>query len=206
MKVLIINGSPHPDGNTAIGLHEAETELQKAGIETEWINVGNLDIRGCIACGYCKTHGKCVFNDVVNELAPKFEKADGLLVGTPVYYAQPNATMTALLQRLFYSTPFEKRMKVGATVVCCRRGGASATFDAMNKFFTISQMPVVSSLYWNSIHGRTPGEAVQDEEGKQTMRTLGRNMAFLMKSIELGQKELGLPKVESERQVTNFIR
>lgn len=146
------------------------------------------DIRGCIACGYCKSHGQCVFHDIVNELAPEFEEADGLLVGTPVYYAQPNATLVALLQRLFYSTPFDKRMKVGACVVCCRRGGASATFDALNKFFTISQMPVVSSQYWNSIHGRTPGEAQQDEEGKQTMRTLGRNMAFLMKSIALGKE------------------
>ena len=164
------------------------------------------DIRGCIACGYCKSHGQCVFHDIVNELAPEFEEADGLLVGTPVYYAQPNATLVALLQRLFYSTPFDKRMKVGVCVVCCRRGGASATFDALNKFFTISQMPVVSSQYWNSIHGQTPGEAQQDEEGKQTMRTLGRNMAFLMKSIALGKEQQGLPEVEAVRQSTNFIR
>lgn len=206
MKVLILNGSPHPDGNTAIGLREAEKELQAAGMETEWVTVGNQDIRGCIACGYCKSHGQCVFHDIVNELAPEFEEADGLLVGTPVYYAQPNATLVALLQRLFYSTPFDKRMKVGDCVVCCRRGGASATFDALNKFFTISQMPVVSSQYWNSIHGRTPGEAQQDEEGKQTMRTLGRNMAFLMKSIALGKEQQGLPEVEAVRQSTNFIR
>ena len=206
MKVLILNGSPHPDGNTAIGLREAEKELQAAGMETEWVTVGNQDIRGCIACGYCKSHGQCVFHDVVNDLAQKFEEANGLLVGTPVYYAQPNATLVALLQRLFYSTPFDKRMKAGACVVCCRRGGASATFDALNKFFTISQMPVVSSQYWNSIHGRTPGEAQQDEEGKQTMRTLGRNMAFLMKSIALGKEQQGLPETESVREMTNFIR
>lgn len=205
MKVLILNGSPHPQGNTAIGLREAESELNKAGIETEWITVGSQDIRGCIACGYCKTHGECVFHDIVNELAPKFEAADGLLVGTPVYYAQPNATILALLQRLFYSTPFEKRMKVGTSVVCCRRGGASATFDALNKYFTISQMPVVSSQYWNSIHGRTPGEAAEDEEGKQTMRTLGRNMAFLMKSIALGKESMGLPE-QDPGIATNFIR
>lgn len=205
MKVLILNGSPHPEGNTALGLREAERQLQEAGIETEFITLGNRDIRGCIACGYCKTHGKCVFNDIVNELAPKLEEADGLLVGSPVYFAQPNATLMAALQRLFYSTPFSKRMKVGASVACCRRGGASATFDALNKYFTISQMPVVSSTYWNSVHGRTPGEAAGDGEGLQTMRYLGRNMAFLMKSIALGKEQLGLPETE-ERIATNFIR
>ena len=205
MKVLMINGSPRPNGNTSLALREMETIFKAEGIETEIIQVGNKAIRGCIACGYCKTHGECVFHDIVNELAPKFEAADGLLVGTPVYYAQPNATILALLQRLFYSTPFEKRMKVGASVVCCRRGGASATFDALNKYFTISQMPVVSSQYWNSIHGRTPGEAAEDEEGKQTMRTLGRNMAFLMKSIALGKESMGLPE-QDPGIATNFIR
>lgn len=205
MKVLIINGSPHPEGNTSIGLHEVEKELQKAGIETEFVTIGNLDVRGCIACGYCRKHGKCVFNDIVNEMAPKFEEADGLLIGSPVYYAQPNATISAFMQRLFYSTPFSKRMKVGASVACCRRGGASATFDDLNKYFTIAEMPVVSSSYWNSIHGRDQGEAVYDAEGLRTMRVLGRNMAFLMKGIALAKEETGLPE-EEERISTNFIR
>lgn len=194
MKVLIINGSPHPEGNTAIGLREVEKELNKAGIETEFVTIGNKDIRGCIACDYCRTHGCCVFKDAVNELAPKFEKADGLLIGSPVYYAQPNATLTAFMQRLFYSTPFSKQMKVGASVACCRRGGASATFDDLNKFFTISEMPVVSSTYWNSIHGLTQGEAKQDAEGLRTMQVLGRNMAFLMTGISLAKKKQVFPK------------
>lgn len=205
MKVLIVNGSPHPEGNTAIGLREAEKELNKAGIETEFITIGNKDIRGCIACGYCKTHGKCVFNDIVNETAPIFEEADGLLIGSPVYYAQANATLTAYMTRLFYSTPFDKTMKTGASIACCRRGGASATFDELNKFFTISGMPVAASQYWNSIHGSRQGEAAMDGEGLQTMRTLGRNMAFLIKAIARQKEEEGLPEKEA-RIATNFIR
>lgn len=205
MNVLIVNGSPHPNGNTAIGLREVQKVLEENGITTEWLQLGNKDVRGCIACNYCKKHGKCVFNDVVNETAPLFEKADGLLVGTPVYYAQPNATLTAYLTRLFYPTPFSKKMKVGAAVVACRRGGASATFDQLNKFFTISQMPVVSSQYWNSLHGMIPGEVEQDEEGLQIMRTLGKNMVFLMNAIQAQKEENGLPEIEAPI-FTNFIR
>lgn len=206
MKVLIVNGSPHPNGNTSIGLKEAQKELEKNGIETEWIHIGSKDIRGCIGCYYCATHGKCVFNDIVNEIAPKLEEADGLLVGTPVYFAQANATVAAFMTRLFYSTHFDKTGKVGAVVVACRRGGASAAFDQINKYFTICGMPVVSSQYWNSIHGREIGEAKGDLEGLQTMRTLGKNMAFLIKSIHQGKEELGLPEKEAERYHTNFIR
>ena len=205
MKVLMLNGSPRPKGNTSAALREMEQVFQKESVETEIIRVGNLDIRGCVACGGCAKLGKCVFDDIVNELALKFENCDGLVVGSPVYYASANATLVALLTRLFYSTPFDKTMKVGASVVVARRGGLSATFDELNKFFTISGMPVASSQYWNSVHGRLPGEAVQDAEGLQTMRTLARNMAFLMKSIALGKEKYGLPEKEP-RQVTNFIR
>jgi len=205
MKVLMLNGSPRPKGNTSIALREMEQIFQAEGVETELVQVGNRDIRGCIACGGCAKQGKCVFDDIVNELAPKFEASDGLVVGSPVYYASANATLVALLTRLFYSTPFDKSMKVGASVVVARRGGLSAAFDELNKFFTISGMPVASSQYWNSVHGRLPGEAAQDAEGLQTMRTLARNMTFLMKSIALGREKYGLPEQEP-RQATNFIR
>ena len=205
MKVLMLNGSPRPDGNTSAALHEMEQIFQTEGVETEFIQVGSLNICGCVACGGCAKLGRCVFGDLVNELAPKFEICDGLVVGSPVYYASANATLVALLTRLFYSTPFDKTMKVGASVVVARRGGLSAAFDELNKFFTISGMPVASSQYWNSIHGRLPGEATQDAEGLQTMRTLARNMTFLMKSIALGKEKYGLPEKEP-RQVTNFIR
>ena len=167
--------------------------------------MGNQAVRGCVACGGCGKLGKCVFDDVVNELAPKFEAADGLVAASPVYYASANATLIAVLDRLFYSTHFDKTMKVGASVVCARRGGCSATFDELNKYFTISNMPIASSQYWNSIHGRTQGEAAMDEEGRQTMRVLARNMTFLMKSIALGKEAFGLPETE-ERVATNFIR
>lgn len=205
MKVLIINGSPRANSNTSIALHEMEKIFSAEGIETEIIQIGNRDIRGCIACRKCAETGKCVFDDLVNEIAPKFEMCDGLVVGSPVYYASANATLVAFLTRLFYSTHFDKTMKVGASVVAARRGGLSSTFDELNKFFTISGMPVASSQYWNSIHGREPGEAVQDEEGLQIMRTLARNMAFLMKSIALGKEKYGLPEQE-EFCRTNFIR
>ena len=205
MKVLMLNGSPRPEGNTFAALREMEQVFHTEGVETEIIQVGARDIRGCVACGGCAKLGRCVFDDIVNELAPKFETCNGLVVGSPVYYASANATLVALLTRLFYSTPFDKTMKVGASVVVARRGGLSATFDELNKFFTISGMPVASSQYWNSIHGRLPGEAAQDAEGLQTMRTLARNMAFLMKSIALGKEKYGLPEKES-RQITNFIR
>lgn len=205
MKVLMINGSPHVQGNTAIALREMEKIFAEEGIETEIVHVGNRDIRGCIACGSCMEKGRCVFDDLVNETAPKFEACDGLVVGSPVYYASANATLVAFLTRLFYSTSFDKRMKVGASVVAARRGGLSATFDELNKFFTIAGMPVASSQYWNSVHGAAPGEAEQDLEGMQTMRTLARNIAFLMKSIALGKEKYGLPERETG-QWTNFIR
>lgn len=205
MKVLIINGSPRVNGNTSVAVREMEKVFAEEGVETEVVQVGNKDIRGCIACGYCRENGKCVFNDVVNELASKFEEADGLVVASPVYYASANATLIACLTRLFYSTPFDKSMKVGASVVCARRGGCSATFDELNKFFTISNMPIASSQYWNSIHGREQGQAEMDEEGRQTMRVLARNMSFLMKSIALGKEKYGLPEKE-EHLWTHFIR
>ncbi len=205
MKVLIINGSPRKDGNTAIAIREMEQVFQQKGVEVETVQIGNQDVRGCIACGSCAKNGKCVFDDVVNELAPKFEEADGLVVASPVYYASANATLIACLDRLFYSTPFDKTMKVGASVVCARRGGCSATFDELNKYFTISNMPIASSQYWNSIHGRVQGEAEMDEEGRQTMRALARNMTFLMKSIALGKEAYGYPEKEP-RVATHFIR
>ena len=205
MKVLMINGSPRKQGNTSIALREMETIFAENGIETETIQIGNMDIRGCIACNSCSKKGKCVFDDVVNEMAVKFEACDGLVVASPVYYASANATLIAFLDRLFYSTGFDKTMKVGASVVAARRGGLSSTFDELNKFFTISGMPVASSQYWNSIHGRAEGEAAEDAEGLQTMRTLARNMAFLMKSIALGKEKYGLPEKEAFQR-TNFIR
>ena len=205
MKVLMLNGSPRVNGNTAVALREIEAVFAREGIETETVQVGQRDIRGCIACGKCGQLGKCVFDDIVNELAPKFQAADGLVVASPVYYASANPTLVALLDRLFYSTGFDKTMKVGASVVCARRGGCSATFDELNKFFTISGMPIASSQYWNSIHGRAKGEADQDGEGKQIMRTLARNMSFLMKSIALGKQTYGLPEKEP-RISTHFIR
>lgn len=205
MKVLMINGSPHKEGNTYIALHEMEKIFQQENIETEIIHIGNKDIRGCIACNSCKENGRCVFNDIVNETASLFEQCDGLVVASPVYYASANATLVALLDRLFYSTHFDKTMKVGASVVAARRGGLSSTFDELNKFFTITGMPIASSQYWNSIHGKTQGEANQDAEGLQTMRTLARNMSFLMKSIQLGKQAYGLPEKEAFQR-TNFIR
>lgn len=205
MKVLMLNGSPHASGVNDLALREMEAVFKENGVETEIIQVGNLAVRGCLACGACTKLGKCVYDDIVNELLPKFEEADGLVVSSPVYYASANATLIAVLDRLFYISRFDKTMKVGASVVSCRRGGASATFDELNKYFTISGMPVVSSQYWNSIHGNTAQEANQDEEGKQTMRALARNMTFLMKSIALGKEAYGLPEKEI-RKGTNFIR
>lgn len=205
MKVLILNGSPHANGNTSIAVNELVKTFEAQGVEAEVCHVGNKNIRGCIACGKCKSLGRCVFDDIVNELAPKFEAADGLIVASPVYYASANATLIACLDRLFFSTHFDKTMKVGASVVVARRGGCSATFDELNKYFTISNMPVASSQYWNSVHGRELGQSEQDLEGLQTMRTLARNMTFLMKSIALGKEKFGLPEKE-EWQPTHFIR
>ena len=205
MKVLMINGSPRKNGNTSIALNEMVKIFEADGIETEVVQIGNRDVRGCIACGTCAEKGKCVFDDVVNELAPKFEAADGLVIASPVYYASANGTLISCLDRLFYSTSFDKTMKVGASVAVARRGGLSATFDELNKYFLISNMPVAASQYWNSVHGRMPGEAAGDAEGLQTMRVLARNMAFLMKGIALAKEKYGMPETE-EWQPTHFIR
>ena len=205
MKVLLLNGSPKANGNTAIALAEMEKIFAQEGIEVETLQVGSQAIRGCIACGHCYQNGRCVFEDAVNEISPKFAECDGIVVGSPVYYASANATLVAFLDRLFYSSRFDKTMKVGAAIAVARRGGASATFDELNKYFTISGMPVVSSQYWNSVHGAAPGEASQDAEGLQTMRTLAANMSFLIKSIALGKEAYGLPQKE-KKQATNFIR
>ncbi len=205
MKVLMINGSPRVDGNTCVALNEIEKVLIKNGIEVEKVQIGAKNIRGCMGCGYCYKNGKCAIDDVVNELAPKFEQCDGLVVASPVYYASANGTLVSLLDRLFYSTKFSKTMKVGASVAVARRGGCSATFDQLNKYFTIAGMPIASSQYWNSVHGRKVGEAAGDEEGLQTMRTLAENMTFLIKSIALGKEKYGIP--EKEPQImTNFIK
>ena len=206
MKVLLVNGSPRPNSNTLAGLHEMEKVFAREGIETEIFNIGNKDIRGCIACGQCSKKGSCVFDDAVNEFAAKFEAADGLVVGSPVYYAAPNATVQAFLQRLFYSSHFDKSFKVGAAFVCARRGGTTASFDVLNKFFTISGMPIAPSQYWNNIHGGAPGEAVKDEEGMQTLRVLARNMSFMIKSFALGKEKFGLPEKEARHMWTNFFQ
>lgn len=205
MKVLLLNGSPRANGNTALSLEEMVKVFTEEGIETEVIQVGNKDIRGCMACGGCYETGKCVIDDLVNEVGEKFKEADGLVVASPVYYASANGSVVSFMDRLFYSTNFDKTMKVGASVAIARRGGCSATFDQLNKYFTISGMPIASSQYWNSVHGGAPGQAEQDAEGLQTMRALARNMSFLMKSIALGKEKYGLP--EKEKHVyTNFIR
>lgn len=205
MKVLLINGSPKSNGNTSIAIDEMVKTFHEEGVETEVIQVGNKVIRGCIGCGKCFEKGSCVFDDIVNETAPKLAAADGLVIATPVYYASANGTLVSFLDRLFYSASYDMTMKVGASVAVCRRGGSSATFDELNKYFTIKSMPVASSQYWNSVHGRTPGEASRDEEGLQTLRVLARNMSFLIKSIALGKEKYGLPE-EEEWTPTHFIR
>lgn len=205
LNVLLINGSPNAKGCTYTALSEVERTLQAEGIATELVHIGNRDIRGCIACYKCAKQGHCVFNDAVNELAPKFEAADGLVVGSPTYYAGPNGTLTNLLDRLFFSTPFSKRMKVGAAVCSARRGGTTATFDRLNKYFTISEMPVASSRYWNMVHGHNAEDVLKDEEGIQCMRILGRNMAFLLRAIAAERERNGLP-MQEETVYTNFIR
>lgn len=204
MKVLMINGSPRANGNTARALEEMEAVFAKEGIEVKVVRIGSEPVRGCIACGACRATGKCVFDDQVNAVAKDFEEADGLVVASPVYYASPNGNLISYLDRLFHSTGFDKTMKVGAAVAVARRGGASASFDVLNKYFTISGMPIAASQYWNSVHGLEPGEAEQDAEGLQTMRTLAKNMSFLLKSIALGKQAYGLPQKE-DRQQTNFI-
>ena len=196
MKVLLINGSPRANGCTAAALKEMISVFEAEGVETELVHAGNKDIRGCIACGSCMKNGKCVFDDLVNEVAPKFEAADGLVVGSPVYYASPNGTVLSLMDRLFYSTRFPKHMKVGAAVVSARRGGNTASFDVLNKYFSISGMPIATATYWNQVHGFTAEDVKKDAEGLQTMRNLARNMAFLMKAIADGREKYSLPEVE----------
>ena len=205
LNVLLINGSPNAKGCTYTALSEVERTLNAEGIATELVHIGNRDIRGCIACYKCAEQGHCVFNDAVNELAPKFEAADGLVVGSPTYSAGPNGTLTNRLDRLFFSTPFSKRMKVGAAVCSARRGGTTATFDRLNKYFTISEMPVASSRYWNMVHGHNAEDVLKDEEGIQCMRILGRNMAFLLRAIAVERERNGLP-MQEETVYTNFIR
>lgn len=205
MNVILINGSPNAKGCTYTALSEVEKTLNKEGIQTEIIHVGNKNLRGCIGCRKCKTTGQCVFNDLVNEVAPKFKECDGIIIGSPVYYASANGTLISFVDRLFYSMTEDKTMKVGAAVVSARRAGCSATFDEINKYFTISNMPVAPSQYWNLVHGFTPEDVMKDEEGMQTMRTLGKNMAFLIKSIKLGKEQFGLPEKE-QWTPTNFIR
>ena len=203
MKVLILNGSPRSHGCTARALEEVEKTLHEEGIETETVLVGNKDIRGCIACRSCASTGKCVFDDIVNEIAPKFESADGIIIGTPVYYAGSNGTILSLLDRLFFSTHFDKSMKVGACVISSRRAGSTSAYDEVNKYFGICSMPIATSTYWNEVHGSKAEDVEKDKEGLQTMRNLGRNMAFLMKSIQLGKEKYSLPKNE-KGTFTNF--
>ena len=205
MKVLMLNGSPHANGTTAIALREMEKIFHESSIETETVLLGNRDIRGCIGCNHCAKAGKCVFDDIVNEIAVKFEQADGLVIASPVYYGSAKGTLMSALQRLFYSSHFDKSLKVGASVVSARRSGCTATFDELNKFFTLSNMPVATSQYWNNIYGWEPGEGSVDDEGRQVMRVLARNMVFLMQSIALGKEQCGLPKTE-DRVWTNFTR
>ena len=203
LKVLILNGSPRVNGCTARALEEVSKTLNEEGIETETIVVGNKDVRGCIACNSCAKTGKCVFDDIVNDIAVKFESADGIIIGSPVYYAGSNGTIISLLDRLFYSTHFYKTMKVGAAVLSSRRAGSTSAMDEINKYFTICSMPIVSSSYWNEVHGFTASDVEKDKEGLQTMRNLGRNMAFMIKAINLGKEKYGLPKVE-KGEFTSF--
>ena len=197
MKVLLINGSPHSNGCTYTALNEMINIFTKEGIETELIHIGNKDIRGCIGCNHCRKEGKCVFNDIVNEAAQKFENADGLVIGSPVYYASPNGTLISFMDRLMYSSPYSKHMKVGASIVNARRGGNTSSFDVLNKYFSINGMPVASSTYWNMTHGFTPEDVQKDKEGLQTMRNLARDMAFMIKAFKNAKEKYGLPEVES---------
>lgn len=202
-KVLLINGSPKEKGCTFTALDEMIRIFNQEGIETELVHIGNKDVRGCVACGFCRKNGKCAFNDIVNETAPKFEQADGLVIGTPVYYASPNGTLLSFMDRLMFSTHFSKHLKVGAAVVNARRGGNSASFDVLNKYFLISGMPVAPSTYWNMTHGFTPEDVMKDKEGLQTMRNLARNMAFMIKAIRDAKEKYGIPKMDNS-DFTNF--
>ena len=197
MKVLVLNGSPHANGCTARALQEIIDTLRQEGVETELLHIGRDAVHGCVSCGYCNKNDRCVFDDdKVNEAAKLFAEADGLIIGSPVYYGSPNGTALAFMDRLFYSTGFDKHMKVGAAVVSCRRGGNTASFDVLNKYFTISGMPVASSTYWNQVHGFSAADVEKDLEGLQTMRNLARNMAFLMRAIRSEKEKNGLPRVE----------
>ncbi len=202
MKVLVLNGSPHPHGCTATALDEVIRVLNNEGIETEIVQIGSQSVRGCIGCYKCTAMGKCAFDDIVNEIAPKFEEADGLLIGSPVYYSSPNGTILSFLDRLFFSTHFSKHMKVGAVVVSARRGGNTATFDALNKYLSICGMAIATSSYWNMVHGRKAEDVLKDQEGVQTMRNLGKNMAFLIKAIKLGKEQYGLPQMDSSSKTS----
>ena len=206
LKVLMLNGSPRANGNIALAFHEMEKVFEENGVEYDSVILGNKAIRGCVACETCRKKGKCVFDDIVNDLADRFREADGLVIGSPVYYGSANGTLMSALQRLFYSTSFDKSMKVGASVVSARRSGCTATFDELNKFFTLSNMPVAASQYWNNIYGWEPGEGSADEEGRQVMRVLAQNMVFLMRSISLGKEEYGVPGLKEQRVWTNFTR
>ncbi len=197
MKVLLVNGSPHIHGCTAAALDEMIKVFTEEGIETELIQVGNKSIRGCVSCGSCEKNGKCVFDDLVNETAPKFEAADGLVVGSPVYYASPNGTILSFMDRLFYSTSFSKHLKVGAAVVSCRRGGNTASFDVLNKYFSISNMPIATANYWNQVHGFSAEDVKKDLEGLQTMRNLARNMSFMIKAFADAKEKYGMPAIEA---------
>ncbi len=205
MKILLINGSPHKNGTTYAALNEVARTLKEDGVDSEIVQVGHLKLNGCLGCNGCSTLGRCVIDDAVNEVARKFEDSDGIIVASPVHYAAPSGAIISFLDRLFYSTRFDKRGKVGAAVVCARRGGCSAAFDVLNKYFSISCMPLVSSTYWNQVHGASAEDAALDEEGMQCMRNLARNTAFLVKSIALGREREGLPQCEKTFR-TNFIR
>jgi len=206
MKVLMLNGSPKNNGNTARVLAEMRGVFEKENIEVEYVHVGHLSVRGCTACGACFKQGHCVIeDDIVNELAEKLAGADGLVLGSPVYYAAPNGALVAILNRLFYSSRFDKRMKVGAAMVVARRGGTTAAVDQLNKYFTISGMPIAPSQYWGIAHGARPLEVEEDLEGLQTARTQAANMVFLLRSIALGREKYGLPEKEKS-QWTNFVR
>lgn len=206
MKVLLLNGSPRENGNTSIALNEMVQVFNKNEIETEVISVGKEQIKGCQACKACRKLGKCVIDDIVNEVAERLKESDGFVIGSPVYFASANGTLVSLLDRLFYSINYDTKMKVGASVAVARRGGCSATFDELNKYFTISGMPVASSQYWNSVHGQNTGEAEGDLEGLQTMRELANNMSFLIKAIALGKEKFGIPSLNEDRTMTNFIK
>ena len=206
MKVLMINGSPRKNGNTRLALAEMEKVFHAEGIETEIVEIGSLAVRGCIGCRRCMELEHCVFDDIVNETAQRLKEADGLVIGSPVYYASANGTLISFLDRLFYSSRFDKTMKVGAALAVARRGGTTATYDELNKYFSICGMPIASGQYWNILHGKDEGEAALDGEGMQNLRTLARNMVFLMRSIALGKEAFGLPEKEVPKLATNFIR